>query len=67
MKLGFFPFTAARVAAIVCTIPFGKGIAIPETLSALSPSTRSVVLGFKWRKRMHIETINVATFSARFS
>jgi hypothetical protein len=39
MKLGFFTFTAARVAAIVWTIPFGKGVAIPETLSALSAST----------------------------
>ncbi len=50
MKLGFFTFIAAIVAAIVWTIPFGKGVAIPETLSALSASTWSIVLGFKMLK-----------------
>ncbi|MDH5375621.1 MAG: hypothetical protein OEZ21_07010 [Candidatus Bathyarchaeota archaeon] len=39
MKLGFFTFTAAIVAAIVWVVPFDKGVAIPETLSALSAST----------------------------
>jgi len=46
-KLGFFTFIAAIVAAIVWTIPFGKGVAIPETLSALSASMWSIVLGCK--------------------
>jgi len=50
MKLGLFTFIAAIVAAIVWTIPFGKGVAIPETLSALSASTWSIVLGFKMLK-----------------
>ena len=50
MKLGFFTFIAAVVAAIVWTIPFGKGVAIPETLSVLSASTWSIVLGFKMLK-----------------
>ncbi|MGC9345972.1 MAG: DUF998 domain-containing protein [Candidatus Bathyarchaeales archaeon] len=50
MKLGLFTFTAAIVAAIVWTIPFGKGVAIPETLSALSASTWSIVFGFKMLK-----------------
>jgi hypothetical membrane protein len=49
-KLGFFTFIDAIVAAIVWTIPFGKGIAIPETLSALSASAWSIVLGFKMLK-----------------
>jgi hypothetical membrane protein len=49
-KLGFFTFTAAIVAAIVWTIPFGKGVAIPETLSGLSASAWSIVLGFKIMK-----------------
>lgn len=51
MKLGFFTFIAAIAAAIVWTIPFGKGVAIPEALSALSVSTWSMVLGFKMLKR----------------
>jgi hypothetical membrane protein len=50
-KLGFFTFTAAIVAAIVWTIPFGKGVAIPETLSGLSASAWSIVLGFKMLKQ----------------
>ena len=49
-KLGFFTFAAAMVAAIVWVIPFGKGVAIPETLSGLSASTWSIVLGFKMLK-----------------
>ena len=50
MKLGFFTFIAAIVAAVVWTIPFGKGVAIPEALSALSASMWSIVLGFKMLK-----------------
>ena len=46
-KLGLFTFVVAVVAAIVWVVPFGKGVAIPETLSGLSASTWSVVLGFK--------------------
>jgi len=30
MKRGFFTFTAAIVAAIVWTVPFGKGVAVTE-------------------------------------
>jgi len=51
MKLGFFTFIAAVVAAIVWTIPFAKGVAIPETLSGLSASMWSMVLGFKMLKK----------------
>ena len=50
MKLGFFTFIVAVVAAIVWAVPFGKGVAIPETLSVLSASTWSIVLGFKMLK-----------------
>lgn len=49
-KLAFFTFIAAVVVAIVWTIPFGKGVAIPETVSALSASTWSIVLGCKMLK-----------------
>jgi len=55
MKLGFFTFIAAMVAASVWAIPFGKGVAIPETLSALSASMWSTVLGFKML-RAHART-----------
>jgi len=50
MELGFFTFIAAMVAVIVWTIPFGKGVAIPETLSGLSASTWAIVLGVKMVK-----------------
>ena len=50
MKLGFFTFAVAIVATIVWIIPFGKGVAIPETFSGLSASTWFVVLGFKMLK-----------------
>ena len=50
MKLGFFTFVTAMVAAIVWIVPFGQGVAIPETLSGLSASMWSVVLGFKMLK-----------------
>jgi len=47
IKLGFFTFMAAVVAAIVWALPFGEGVAIPETLSALFMSIWSIVLGFE--------------------
>jgi hypothetical membrane protein len=51
VKLGFFTFLAAIVVALTWvmqwTIGFGSNVAIPETLSALSASTWSIVLGFK--------------------
>ena len=50
MKLGFFTFIVAIVAAVVWAIPFGEGVAIPEALSALSASAWSIVLGFKMLK-----------------
>ena len=46
-KLGLFTIIAAIIAAIVWTVPFGRGVAIPETISALSVLTWSIVLGFK--------------------
>lgn len=49
-KLGFFTFLAATVATIVWTIPFGKGVAIPETISAVSASAWCIVLGCKLLK-----------------
>jgi hypothetical protein len=50
MKLGFFTFIIAIVAAIVWAIKFGKGVAIPEALSGLSASTWSIVSGFRMLK-----------------
>ncbi len=50
MRLGLFTITAALVAAIVWTISFGKGVAIPETLSGLSASAWLIVLGSKMLK-----------------
>jgi len=47
MKSGLFTFIVAIVAAIVWIIPFGRGVAIPETLSALLASTWAIILGFK--------------------
>ena len=46
-KLGFFTLIVAIVTAIVWAIPFGKGVAIPETISGLSASTWAIVLGLK--------------------
>lgn len=46
-KLGIFTSMVAILAAIVWAVPFDKGVAIPETLSALSASIWAVVLGFK--------------------
>ncbi len=50
-KLGIFTFLTALIAALVWiihwTIPFGKGVAIPEALSSLSASLWSIVVGFK--------------------
>jgi hypothetical membrane protein len=51
VKMGLFTFLAAAVAAVVWiiqwTIPFGPGVAIPETLSALSGSTWAIASGYK--------------------
>jgi len=44
-KVGFFTFIAAIVATVVWIIPFGEGVAIPETLSGLSASAWAIVLG----------------------
>jgi len=46
-KLGFFTLIVAVVAAVVWIIPFGKGVAIPETVSGLSASMWAIVSGFK--------------------
>jgi len=58
VKMGLFTFLVAMVVAVVWmiqwTIRFGSDVAIPETLSALSASTWSMVLGFKMlRKASH--------------
>jgi hypothetical membrane protein len=50
INLGLFTFLAAVVAALVWAIPHGGGVAIPETLAALSASTWSIVLGFRLLK-----------------
>lgn len=54
VKMGLFTFLAAIVAAVVWiiqfTIRFVPNVAIPETISALSASTWSIVLGFKMLK-----------------
>jgi hypothetical membrane protein len=51
VKMGFFTFLAAIVAALMWaiqwTIGFGSNVAIPETLSGLSASIWLMVLGFK--------------------
>jgi hypothetical membrane protein len=51
LKMGVFTFLLAMFAVIVWVVQFSArfvpGVAIPETLSALSASTLSVVLGFK--------------------
>jgi len=49
-NLGLFTFSAAVVAALVWVIPYGGGVAVPETLAALSASTWSIVLGFRLLK-----------------
>jgi len=53
-SFGLFTFSAATVAALVWAIPHGGGIAIPETIAALSVSTWSIVLGFRLLKRFHV-------------
>jgi hypothetical membrane protein len=51
LKMGFFTFLAAIVAALLWaihwTIGFGSNVAIPEALSALSALIWLMVLGFK--------------------
>jgi hypothetical membrane protein len=51
VKMGLFTFMAAVVVSLAWivqwTIGFGSNVAIPETLSALSASMWSIVLGFK--------------------
>jgi len=54
VKMGLFTFLAAIVATVVWIIQFSirfvPNVAIPETISALSASTWSIVLGFKMLK-----------------
>ncbi|MCK4425054.1 DUF998 domain-containing protein, partial [Candidatus Bathyarchaeota archaeon] len=50
INLGLFTFSAAIGAVLVWVIPHGGGVAVPETLAALSASTWSIVLGFKLLK-----------------
>jgi len=56
VKLGLFTFLVAAVAVVVWiihwTIPFGSGVAIPETLFAVSASTCFIVLGSKMLKEV---------------
>lgn len=59
VKLGFFTFMTAVIAAFVWALPFWEGVAIPETLSALSVSIWFIVLGFEmFRKGVCQKTIN---------
>lgn len=54
LNLGMFTFLIATVAALVWMIPYGGGVAVPETLATLSASTWSIVLGFRLLKQLHI-------------
>ena len=54
LNLGMFTFLIAIVAALVWVIPYGGGVAVPETLAALSASTWSIVLGFRLLRQLHI-------------
>jgi hypothetical membrane protein len=55
VKMGLFTFLTAIVAIVVWmiqfTIKFGSNVAIPETISALSASIWSLVLGFQMFKQ----------------
>lgn len=55
VKTGLFTFIVAIITAVMWTIQFtiqfGPNVAIPETLSALSASIWSMVLGFKMPKK----------------
>jgi hypothetical membrane protein len=53
-NLGLLTFSAAIVAALVWAIPHGGGVAIPETIAALSASTWSIVLGFRLLTQFHV-------------
>ena len=46
-KLGLFTILIALISAFVWTIPFGKGVAIPETITALSVSAWTMTLSVK--------------------
>jgi hypothetical membrane protein len=54
-KMAAFSFIAAIFSIIVWvvqyTVGFGKGVAIPETLTSLSVSAWALVLGFKILKQ----------------
>lgn len=54
VKIGLFTFAVALVVAIVWimqfTVKFGSNVAIPETLSALSASAWSIILGIQMLK-----------------
>jgi hypothetical membrane protein len=54
-KMGLFSFFAAAFAIVVWaiqfTVGFGKNVAIPETLTALSVSAWAMILGFKMLKQ----------------
>lgn len=62
VQMGLFTFLAAIFATVVWaiqwTIKFGPDVAIPESLSALSASMWSIVLGFKMLKEAsHSNTV----------
>jgi hypothetical membrane protein len=54
VKIGLFTFLAASVAASVWivqfTLHFVQGVAIPETVSALSASAWSMAMGYRTLK-----------------
>lgn len=57
VKMGVFTFMTAAVAGAIWVAYFStrfvSGVAIPETVSALSASTWSVVLGYKMLEEVH--------------
>jgi uncharacterized membrane protein len=64
MKNGILSICGLELITVVWTVPFGKDVAIPETLSTLLASMWSIVLSFKIRKNAHIQTISAAAFSS---
>jgi len=62
LKMGLFTFLAAIFAVVVWviqfTIKFGRGVAIPETLTSLSASAWVMFLGYKMLKQASHPTIS---------
>jgi len=52
-----------ELITVARTVPFGKDVAIPETLSTLLASMWSIFLSFQIRKNVHIQTISTAVLN----